>query len=132
MWSDYNQSMGYHITKTSSVAFYYLYNIRRIRKYLSTECTYRNTDACLFSSRIDYCMPAIEITESSEFSCSSCIRRKQILSYYSYIKILALVTCKVSHRFFKVLLLAFKASTDLLRLTFQNLYLLNTPVVDIV
>ncbi|CAH3015470.1 unnamed protein product, partial [Porites evermanni] len=29
--------MGDHITKTSSAAFYYLYNIRRIRKYLSKE-----------------------------------------------------------------------------------------------
>ena len=39
MWLDSNLSMGYHITKTSSAAFYYFYNIRRIRKYLSKECT---------------------------------------------------------------------------------------------
>ena len=43
-----------HITKTSSAAFYYLYNIRRIRKYLSTECTDTLMHA-LVSSRIDYC-----------------------------------------------------------------------------
>ena len=39
VWLDSNLSMGDHITKTSSPAFYYLYNIRRIRKYLSKECT---------------------------------------------------------------------------------------------
>ena len=41
VWLDSNLSMGDHITKTSSAAFYYLYNImiRRIRKYLSKECT---------------------------------------------------------------------------------------------
>ena len=35
VWLDSNLSMGDHITETSSAAFYYLYNIRRIRKYLS-------------------------------------------------------------------------------------------------
>ena len=44
VWLDSNLSMGDHITKTSSTAFYYLYNIRRIRKYLSKECT----DTCLY------------------------------------------------------------------------------------
>ena len=44
VWLDSNLSMGDHITKTSSAAFYYLYNIRRIRKYLSKECT----DTCLY------------------------------------------------------------------------------------
>ena len=38
------RNLGDHITKTSSAAFYYLYNIRRIRKYLSKECT----DTCLY------------------------------------------------------------------------------------
>ena len=44
VWLDSNLSMGDHITKTSSAAFFYLYNIRRIRKYLSKECT----DTCLY------------------------------------------------------------------------------------
>ena len=39
VWLDSKLSMGDHITKTSSAAFYYLYNIRRTRKYLSKECT---------------------------------------------------------------------------------------------
>ena len=41
VWLDSNLSMVDHNTKTSSTAFYYiyLYNIRRIRKYLTKECT---------------------------------------------------------------------------------------------
>ena len=46
--------MGDHITKTSSAAFYHLYNLRRIRKYLSKECTETLIHAFI-SSRIDYC-----------------------------------------------------------------------------
>ena len=46
--------MGDHIMKTSSAAFYYLYNIRRIRKYLSKECAETLIHAFI-SSRLDYC-----------------------------------------------------------------------------
>ena len=39
VWLDSNLAInGDHVTKTSSGAFYYLYNIRRITKYLSKEC----------------------------------------------------------------------------------------------
>ena len=34
-WFDPHLDMDVHITKTCSSAFYYLYNIRHIRKYLS-------------------------------------------------------------------------------------------------
>ena len=54
VWLDSNLSMGDHITKTSSVAFYYLYNITGIRKYLSNECTETLIHAFI-SSSIDYC-----------------------------------------------------------------------------
>ena len=46
LWFASNLSMVDHITKTSSAAFYHLYNIRRIRMYLTKECT--NTDSCLY------------------------------------------------------------------------------------
>ena len=39
VWFDSNLSMVDHITETCSAAFYYLYNIRRIRKYLTKEWT---------------------------------------------------------------------------------------------
>ena len=54
VWLDSNLSMGDHITKTSSAAFYYLYNIRRIRKYLSKECTKILIHAFI-SSHLDHC-----------------------------------------------------------------------------
>ena len=38
-WLDTHLDMRTHITKTCSSAFYYLYNIRHIRKYLSREST---------------------------------------------------------------------------------------------
>ena len=43
-----------HITKTYSAAFYYLYNIRRIRKYLTKEYKETLIHAFIFS-RLDYC-----------------------------------------------------------------------------
>ena len=66
VWLDSNLSLGDHITKTSSAASYYLYNIRRIRKYLSKECTEFLIHAFI-SSRLNYCnsllygLPAYQI-----------------------------------------------------------------------
>ena len=37
VWFDDQFTMAVHITKTYSVAFYHLHNIRRIRKYLSVD-----------------------------------------------------------------------------------------------
>ena len=53
-WFDTHLDMGTHITKTCSRAFYYLYNIRYIRKYLSRESTEKLFHA-IISSRLDYC-----------------------------------------------------------------------------
>ena len=66
VWFDSNLSMVDHITKTYSAAFYYLYNIRRIRKYLTKG--YKETSS--------------QITESPECSCTPHISREQILSYH--------------------------------------------------
>ena len=55
VWLDSNLSVVEHITKASSAAFFHLYNIRRIRKYLSRENTETLIHAFVFS-RIDYCM----------------------------------------------------------------------------
>ena len=49
---DSNLSMGDHIAKTSSAAFYYLYNNRRTRKYLSKERAETLIHAFI-SSRLD-------------------------------------------------------------------------------
>lgn len=43
VWFDLNLSMSVHITRICSAAFYHLYNIRKIRKYLTTEGMHRNS-----------------------------------------------------------------------------------------
>ena len=53
-WVDSEMSMLSHINKTCSSAFYYLYNMRRIRKYLSRSVTGSLVHAFI-TSRIDYC-----------------------------------------------------------------------------
>ena len=50
---DTHLDMVTHITKTCSSAFYYLYNICHIRKYLSRESTEKLVHAFI-SSRLDY------------------------------------------------------------------------------
>ena len=54
VWLDSNLSMVNHITKTCSVAFYYLFNVSRIRKYLTKKCTETLIHAFI-SSGLDYC-----------------------------------------------------------------------------
>ena len=49
-----NLDMDVHITKTCSSAFYYLYNIRHIRKYLSRSSSETLIHAFI-TSRLDYC-----------------------------------------------------------------------------
>ena len=53
-WFDSHLDMSTHLTKTCASAFYYLYNIRHIRKYLSRESTERLVHAFI-TSRLDYC-----------------------------------------------------------------------------
>jgi len=52
-WLDLTLSMDSHVTNTCSNAFYYLHNIRRIRKYLSRWSTETLIHAFV-SSRVDY------------------------------------------------------------------------------
>ena len=66
VWLDSNLSMSSHIAKICSFVLYHLYNIRRIRKYLSREATETLVHA-LVTSRLDYCnsvlynLPAYQI-----------------------------------------------------------------------
>ena len=53
-WFDANISMTDHISKICSSSFYYLYNLRRIRKYLSNKSTESLVHAFI-SSRLEYC-----------------------------------------------------------------------------
>ena len=51
---DSHMDMATHITKTCGVAFFYLYNIRHIRKNLTRECTEKLIHAFI-TIRLDYC-----------------------------------------------------------------------------
>ena len=53
-WFDSRLSMTPHITKICASSFYYMYNIRRIRKYLSQQSTETLVHAFI-TSRLDYC-----------------------------------------------------------------------------
>ena len=66
VWLDLNLSMVEHITKASSLAFFHLYNICRIRKYLPRE-NMETLIHAFVSSRIDYCMVCLTATY---ISCS--------------------------------------------------------------
>ena len=53
-WFDSTLSMEAHVTKTSSTGFYYLYNFKRIRRYLSRE-NMETLIHAFISCRLDYC-----------------------------------------------------------------------------
>ena len=53
-WFDSRLSVASHITKICASSFYYIYNIRRIRKYLSRQSTEILVHAFI-TSRLDYC-----------------------------------------------------------------------------
>ena len=52
-WFDSMLSMGTHINKVCSSGFYYLHNLRRIRKYLSQDCLVTLIHAFV-TGRLDY------------------------------------------------------------------------------
>ena len=53
-WFDKNMSMTTHIIKVCKAASFHLYNIRRVRKYLTSESTHCLVRAFVIG-RIDYC-----------------------------------------------------------------------------
>ena len=54
VWLDPSLTMNTHINKTCSIAFYNLYNLRRIQKYLSQDSLEILIHTLIYS-RIDYC-----------------------------------------------------------------------------
>ena len=53
-WFDSELTMNTHVNKLCSATYFHLYNLRRIRKYLSQE-TYEQLVHAFITSRIDYC-----------------------------------------------------------------------------
>ena len=73
---DSKLTMAIHISKTCNSAFYYLYNMRRIRKYLSKDNT-RALIHAFISSRVDHCnsfyMACRSINSISYSVCRTCV-----------------------------------------------------------
>ena len=57
-WFDDTLSMSTHVTKVAGSCFYFLYNIRWIRKYLSRQSCEILVNA-LVTSRLDYCRAGV-------------------------------------------------------------------------
>ena len=116
VWLDSKLSMDAHITKTCSAAFDYLYNVRRIRRYLSKESTESLIHAFI-STRLYYCnslfynIPAYQLEKLQRIQNSS---PRLILNESKFCHIIPLlmnVHClPVKYRIHrKILLLTFKA-----------------------
>ena len=110
------QQLGKITAFYHSAAFYYLYNIRRIRKYLSKECTETLIHAFI-SSRLDYCnsllygLPAYQIQKLQRVQNSAARLVFHESKFCDITPLLrALHWLPVAYRIvFKILLLTFKA-----------------------
>ena len=106
--------MTSHITKICASSFYYIYNIRRIRKYLSRQSTETLVHAFI-TSRLDYCnghlygLPDwLNIWERVQNACTRLIFREQKFCHITPL-IYELHWLPIRYRIeFKVLLITFK------------------------
>ena len=115
-WFDKNMSMTTHIIKVCKAASFHLYNIRRIRKHLTSESTYCLVRATVIS-RIDYCnsllfkIPAVHIAKLQRIQ-NSAARLVYYIPRFEHITpvLHRLLWLPVSFRIeYKVLILTYKA-----------------------
>ena len=115
-WFDENMNMGCHINKMCKTLSFHLYNIRRIRKYLSKDSTQTLVHAFI-TTRIDYCngllygLPAAHLNKLQRIQ-NSAARLVCYLSRFCHITptLFSLHWLLVCFRIeFKLLTLAFKA-----------------------
>ena len=127
-WLDSTLSMNSPVNNTCSNAFYYLYNIRRIRKYLSRRSTETLIHAFV-SSRVDYCnsllygLPAYQLNKLQRVQ-SAAARLIFLESKYCHVRPLLynLHWLPVKFRIdFKILLLTYKAINGLAPFYLQEL-----------
>ena len=116
VWFDSNLSMSTHISKTCSSGFYFLYNIRCIRKYLTKETTQTIIHAFI-SSRLDYCNSLLYGLPNSQLSKLQRVQNaaaRLVFQESKFCRITPLLRSlhwlPVKYRIdFKILLLTFKA-----------------------
>ena len=115
-WFDKNMSMTTHIIKVCKAASFHLYNIRHIRKYLTSESTHCLVRATVIG-RIDYCnsllfkIPAVHIAKLQRIQ-NSAARLVYYIPRFEHITpvLYRLLWLPVSFRIeYKVLILTYKA-----------------------
>lgn len=107
-WFDSQMNMSTHITKTFGSAFYYLYNLCHIRKYLSRKFTERLVHAFI-TGRLDYCNYSLlygvleyrleQIATRYECQCTFNLCCTQMLPHNAHASRASLVTIAHAHRF---------------------------------
>lgn len=137
VWIDSNLHFNTHITKTCNLAFYSIYNIRRIRKYLTLEAT-KTLIQALVIGRLDYCngllygLPQVQINKLQRVQ-NTAARLVSNTSRFSHISpvLYQLHWLPVKYRImFKIILITFKALegnapfyiSSLLKLKIQSNY----------
>ena len=117
-WFDSNLNLQEQIHKTCKSGFFHLYNIRRIRKYLSQESA-RTLVHAFIIGRIDYCnsllfgLPSVHLLKLQRLqnAAARLISNVRLIPRYSHITpVLRSLHClPVKFRIdFKILLLTFK------------------------
>ena len=112
-WFDSIFSMKTHINKVCCSGFYYLHNLRRIRKYLSQDCLATLIHAFI-TSRLDYCnslmygLPQCQISKLQRVQ-SAAARFAIDLSKFCHTYNSCTATTSLPTLQFKILLLTFNA-----------------------
>ena len=104
-WFDSKLTIATHISKTCNSAFYYLYNLSRIGKYLSKDNT-KTLIQAFISSRVNYCNSLLYGLQEYQLNklqrvqnmCARLIcNESKYFLHYSLISRLTLAACKVQN-----------------------------------
>ena len=115
-WLNNTLSMSTQVSKVDSFCFYYIYNIRRIRKYLSREVCKTLVNA-LITSRLDYCNSLLYGCPSSHLARLQRVQNSATRLIYNVSRtfsssplLINFHWLPVKHRIlFKILLITYKA-----------------------
>lgn len=134
VWFDSQLNMETHISKTCKAAFYHLYNLRHIRKYLTRTCIITLVHAFI-TSKLDYCngllfgLPESQICKLQRVqnACAKLICNSPKFSHVTPL-LHDLHWLLVRQRIkFKILLLTYKALHGLAPIYLSKLLTLKSP-----
>ena len=134
-WLDNTLSMSTHVSKVASSCFYYIYNIRRIRKYLSRGVC-ETLVIALITSRLDYCNSLLYGSPSSLLARLQRVQNCAARLIYNVSRtssssplLINLHWLPVKHRIlFKILLITYKSIHSLAPSILSSSYKLRHPI----